>query len=68
MNGGKLRLGLPREGSWLEILNTDGVGYGGSGVGNLGTVEANGQPAHGRPASASLRMPPLGALWLRPAS
>ena len=41
--------------------------YGGSGVGNLGAVTATDEPWHGRPASATLRVPPLGALWLRPA-
>jgi len=63
------QLGMPRGGSWLEILNTDATGFGGSGVGNLGAVEADERlPAHGRPASASLRIPPLGAVWLRPAA
>ncbi|HEY8453690.1 MAG: 1,4-alpha-glucan branching protein GlgB [Micromonosporaceae bacterium] len=61
------RLGLPREGVWREVLNTDAEVYGGSGVGNLGAVTAGPEPAHGRPASAVLRIPPLGALWLRPA-
>ncbi|HLV58973.1 MAG TPA: 1,4-alpha-glucan branching protein GlgB [Natronosporangium sp.] len=60
------RLGLPREGVWREVLNTDAEVYGGSGVGNLGAVTAGPDPAHGRPASAVLRIPPLGALWLRP--
>jgi 1,4-alpha-glucan branching enzyme len=49
------------------VINTDAQAYGGSGVGNLGTVEAEDVPWNGRPASASLRIPPLGALWLRPA-
>jgi 1,4-alpha-glucan branching enzyme len=59
------RVGLPHTGRWAEILNTDADGYGGSGVGNLGGVEAHGEPWHGLPASASLRLPPLGTLWLR---
>jgi 1,4-alpha-glucan branching enzyme len=61
------RLGLPRSGPWEELLNTDSGYYGGSGVGNLGTVRADGPPEHGQPASATLRLPPLAALWLRPA-
>ena len=61
------RVGLPHSGTWDEVLNTDAEGYGGSGVGNLGRVEAEGLPWHGLPASARLRVPPLGALWLRPA-
>jgi 1,4-alpha-glucan branching enzyme len=61
------RLGLPRSGRWREIINTDAEVYGGSGVGNLGTVLAEEHGWHGRPSSATLRLPPLGALWLRPA-
>ena len=50
---------------WQEVLNTDAQHYGGSGVGNLGAVHAEDVPWHGLPASAALRVPPLGALWLR---
>ena len=60
------RVGLPHGGAWLEILNTDAVEYGGSGVGNLGRVEAEEIPWQGRPFSVRLRVPPLGALWLVP--
>ena len=34
------RVGLPACGRWREVLNTDSAFYGGSGVGNLGGVEA----------------------------
>jgi 1,4-alpha-glucan branching enzyme len=61
------RIGLPYAGTWAEVLNTDAGGYGGSGVGNLGAVHAEDVPWHGFPASAALRVPPLGVLWLRPA-
>jgi 1,4-alpha-glucan branching enzyme len=60
------RLGLPRTGRWREVVNTDAYDYGGSGVGNFGAVEATGEPCHGQPASALLRVPPLGAIWLAP--
>ncbi|MGI5215910.1 1,4-alpha-glucan branching protein GlgB [Plantactinospora sp. CA-290183] len=60
------RIGLPLAGTWVEVLNTDAGHYGGSGVGNLGTVRAEALPWHGLPASAALRLPPLGVLWLRP--
>ncbi|MEU6078107.1 1,4-alpha-glucan branching protein GlgB [Micromonospora sp. NPDC047074] len=59
------RIGLPAGGTWAEVLNTDAHHYGGSGVGNLGEVHAQDVPWHGLPASAALRVPPLGALWLR---
>jgi 1,4-alpha-glucan branching enzyme len=47
------------------VINTDSELYGGSGVGNLGEVQAEAEPSHGLNASASLRVPPLGAVWLR---
>jgi 1,4-alpha-glucan branching enzyme len=50
------------------VINTDSENYGGSGVGNLGRVEAEPLPWHGLDASVSLRVPPLGAVWLRPAA
>jgi len=62
----RYQVGLPRAGRWREVINTDAFGYGGSGVGNLGSVEAVPQPRHGQPASAVLALPPLGALWLVP--
>ena len=61
------RLGLPHPGRWNEILNTDAHEYGGSGVGNLGSVMAQDVPWHGQPYSALLTVPPLGAVWLEPA-
>src|SRR5206468_11690921 len=62
------RIGLPRAGRWDEVINTDAGLYGGSGVGNFGAVHAEEVPWHGLPASAALHVPPLGALWLRPAA
>jgi 1,4-alpha-glucan branching enzyme len=61
------RIGLPSAGPWAEVINTDAEGYGGSGIGNYGLVEATSEPWHGRPASAELSIPPLGVLWLAPA-
>mgnify|MGYP000449815698 CR=1 FL=1 len=57
---------LPRPGRWREVLNSDATGYNGAGAGNLGGVQAVGQPWHGRPASAPLTLPPLSAIWLTP--
>jgi 1,4-alpha-glucan branching enzyme len=60
------RVGLPLAGRWRELVNTDAGVYGGSGVGNLGTVTAEDRPWHGLPASAVLQLPPSGVLWLTP--
>ncbi len=51
---------------WREVLNTDAIKYGGSGVGNLGSIVATQEPWHGQPASAQITLPPLGVLWLVP--
>ena len=60
------RLGLPSAGTWTEALNTDADAYAGSGVGNLGAVTATDEPWHGHPASTTVSLPPLGALFLTP--
>ena len=60
------RLALPRPGAWREVLNTDAVEYGGSGVGNLGQVVADETPWHDQPYSGELTLPPLGVVWLVP--
>ena len=60
------RIGLTRRGLWSEVINTDGEGFGGSNQGNFGSVEVAPVPAHGRPFSLNLTLPPLGALILKP--
>jgi 1,4-alpha-glucan branching enzyme len=61
------RVGVPRGGEWRELLNSDAAIYGGSGVGNWGAVQAQPIASHGRPQSLELKLPPLGALFLKPA-
>ncbi len=61
------RVGVPRGGRWRELLNSDAQIYGGSGVGNQGSVQAQAEPSHGRACSLLLTLPPLGALFLKPA-
>jgi 1,4-alpha-glucan branching enzyme len=60
----RYRLGLPAGREWLEVVNTDADVYGGSGVGNMGTVWAQEDPWHGLDHSALVTIPPLGAIWL----
>jgi 1,4-alpha-glucan branching enzyme len=62
---GPYRSGLPFAGEWDEVLNTDAVEFGGSGVGNFGRVVATPEPWGGRPASVELTLPPLAGLWLK---
>jgi 1,4-alpha-glucan branching enzyme len=58
------QIGVPRNGRWTEILNSDAQTYGGSGQGNMGGVDAVPIPLHGRRWSVTLTLPPLGALFL----
>ena len=53
-----LPLGLPSGGEWTEVINTDAEVYGGSGVGNLGTVTATDQGWNNQPCSATVTLPP----------
>jgi 1,4-alpha-glucan branching enzyme len=62
------RVGMPLCGRWRELVNTDSDYYGGSGVGNLGGVDAEELPWHDQPYSAPLTLPPLSAVWLVPES
>jgi 1,4-alpha-glucan branching enzyme len=55
---------LPQAGPWEEILNSDAHVYGGSGVGNMGAVQATSAALHGWPASATIVVPPLGTVLL----
>ena len=54
------RVGLPAAGHWREVVNTDAAVYGGSGVGNLGAIEAVAEPWHGQPGFGHARPPPDG--------
>jgi 1,4-alpha-glucan branching enzyme len=59
------KVGVPSGGYWKELLNSDAKEYFGSGMGNMGGTEAQPEPAHGRPYSLRLTLPPLGALFLK---
>jgi 1,4-alpha-glucan branching enzyme len=61
------QIGVPVGGHWRELLNSDSTIYGGSGQGNLGGVEAAPIGRHGHSHSLTLTLPPLGALFLKPA-
>ena len=59
------KVGVPTGGYWREILNSDAREYGGSGMGNLGGVEAEKGSVHGRPYSLTLTLPPLAAVFFK---
>ncbi|MFY9733467.1 MAG: 1,4-alpha-glucan branching protein GlgB [Candidatus Acidiferrales bacterium] len=62
------RVGVPLEGYWREILNSDAPLYGGSGQGNFGGLSTVPLPIHGRPFSLNMTLPPLGIVIFRPES
>ncbi|MFT3956439.1 MAG: 1,4-alpha-glucan branching protein GlgB [Piscinibacter sp.] len=58
------RLGVPNAGVYRERLNTDSAHYGGSNVGApFGEITAQPLPAHGRPHSIELALPPLATVF-----
>ncbi len=57
--------GVPRGGTWREVLNSDSERYGGSNWGNLGALEAVPVSVHGRPRALNLTLPPLGCLFVK---
>jgi 1,4-alpha-glucan branching enzyme len=59
------QIGVPREGFWKEVLNSDASIYGGSNIGNSGGVNASSLGMHGQPASIFLTLPPLAVLYFK---
>jgi 1,4-alpha-glucan branching enzyme len=59
------RIGLPAEGEYEELLNSDSTYYGGSNVGNDMPIRAEAMAWMNQPYSAELTLPPLGALILK---
>ncbi len=59
-------VGVPEGGHWSELLNGDAAAYGGSGMGNLGGVDAAPSAAHGRFHSLTLTLPPLSTMFFAP--
>lgn len=62
------RIGTPKGGGYLELLNTDSAHYGGSNVGNLGGLHSECVPMHGFGQSLALTLPPLAVVVLAPDS
>ena len=58
------RIGVPREGFYRELLNSDAEPYGGSNAGNGGGVATEGIRSHGHDHSLLLSIPPLGCVFL----
>ncbi|WP_281272412.1 1,4-alpha-glucan branching protein GlgB [Paenibacillus sambharensis] len=61
------RIGLPGPGTYMEILNSDDVTYGGEGTVTDGFHKAEKTEWHGRPYSTELTLPPMSVIWLKKA-
>jgi 1,4-alpha-glucan branching enzyme len=59
------RIGVPKNGLWHEIFNSDAEIYGGGNMGNGGSLHTEDITAHGRPVSLALILPPLSTLLFR---
>ena len=60
MSHERYQLPFPTTGTWTEVLNTDDLAYGGSGVANEPVVIVDG--AH---LSSQVRIPPLATIWFK---
>ncbi|RWR30608.1 1,4-alpha-glucan branching protein GlgB [Sinirhodobacter populi] len=61
-----LRIGLPQDGVWREVLNTDSAWYGGGNRGNLGGITAMREPTSRCDFSAEAYLPPLSVVMFTP--
>ena len=59
------RIGVPREGTYQEIFNSDAPEFGGSGYLNEGVLVSEDTPWNGREESLVLHVPPLGGTVLK---
>ena len=59
------RIGVPAEGKWDEILNTDASAYGGGNRGNLGGRATDPAEHDGFGQSLEITVPPLATIMLR---
>jgi 1,4-alpha-glucan branching enzyme len=58
-------IGVPEQGSYVEVMNTDASWYGGGNLGNAGKVTAISQKEHGFDYALKLTLPPLAGLFLQ---
>lgn len=59
------RVGVPADGDYVEVINSDSSFYGGSDVGNGGVIRTVPKPHHGYSQHLRLTIPPLGCLILK---
>lgn len=60
------RVGVPKEGAWHVLLNSDAERYAGSNAGSQGALLTEALASHGQPQSLLLDLPPLATLVIKP--
>ncbi|TBU77398.1 1,4-alpha-glucan branching protein GlgB [Phytopseudomonas daroniae] len=60
------RVGVPKEGAWHVLLNSDAERYAGSNAGSQGGLLTEALASHGQPQSLLLDLPPLATLVIKP--
>ena len=58
------RIGVPEEGFYRELINSDSEFYAGSNIGNAGLVHSEAIPWMDQPHSLALVLPPLAGIIL----
>ena len=58
------RFGCPPVKEFVEVFNSDDISYGGTGVKNTEPCKVSWKPSHGKESSVSIRIPPLGAVFM----
>ena len=59
------RIGVPDKGAYVEVFNSDAEEYGGSGVKNIGGLQAQKIPWHNNSQSIEVTIPPLSTIYLK---
>ena len=59
------RIGVPDKGAYVEVFNSDAEEFGGSGVKNVGSLQAKNFPWHNNSHSIQLTIPPLSTIYLK---
>ncbi|OGO89580.1 MAG: 1,4-alpha-glucan branching enzyme [Clostridiales bacterium GWE2_32_10] len=59
------RMGVPSEGTYIEIFNSDDEKYGGSGIKNGNPIKADKKHWNYRDYSIEVKLPPLGCVYLK---
>ena len=57
------RVGVPREGYWVEVLNTNSQKYGGTGEGSGRSLKTNPIRWDGQPQAIDLALPGMSTLF-----